>query len=450
MRVWLADTGREFTYSLTHDGPVRDLCFSPDGTRLATASADGRARIWDVATGRTATDPFVHGAGVTALAFSPDGRWLATASSDGMARVWGVDEGLCVLPPLARCAPVRCVAFRPDGRALLTASSDTASPSTRRGSGTWRAASRWVCPQAWRRHPLGGLQPGRPEDRHGERGSDGPGLGRGHRRAADAAPRPSTSGPDGRVQPGRSAAGHVQPGRDRAGLGRRDRRAALAAPGAPRSHPGRFGGLSARRPRSPDCRDGRDGPDLALRATTALRTCWSCTRRSSPAGGSTRPAARSPWAPRSCRRPGIASASRTPPAGRPPWRSRLAWHRREAHRLELGARARPPPGTSSGCSRWIPTTRRWPHAWPRRTRWPPGRSPRATRLSGRRRLLRPRNSGVADVIVADGEVFGVSELPPALVEQGKTAGTVQVTIPAVSIPPSRGRDAAAHRAASLR
>lgn len=120
-RVWHVERGRPVTYALAHDGAVRDLLFTPDGTRLATASADGRARIWDVATGRAAVSPMDHDAPVAALAFSGDGRWLATASDDGMARVWDVASGQPALAPLPHHTPVGCVAFRPDGRALLAA-----------------------------------------------------------------------------------------------------------------------------------------------------------------------------------------------------------------------------------------------------------------------------------------------------------------------------------------
>ena len=124
-RVWIAESGRQVTYMLSHDGPVRDLRFSPDGTRLATASADGRARIWEVPTGRMATAPLEHGAGGRlALHSAPTAGGWPRPRSTGW-RGSGTRPPACwSWRPWPTRAPVGCVAFRPDGRALLTACAD--------------------------------------------------------------------------------------------------------------------------------------------------------------------------------------------------------------------------------------------------------------------------------------------------------------------------------------
>ena len=67
---------------------MRDVHFSPDGRRVATASDDGTARVWDVESGRPVTESLAHTAPVYCVDFSPDGRRLATASHDGTARGW--------------------------------------------------------------------------------------------------------------------------------------------------------------------------------------------------------------------------------------------------------------------------------------------------------------------------------------------------------------------------
>src|SRR5262249_702170 len=70
------------------------LAFSPDGTRLATASLDGTARVWDARTGALALELKGHVGAVSGVAFSPDGTRLATAAWDNTARVWDARSGL--------------------------------------------------------------------------------------------------------------------------------------------------------------------------------------------------------------------------------------------------------------------------------------------------------------------------------------------------------------------
>ena len=79
-----------------HKGEVNGVAFSPDGTRLATASDDGTARIWDTATGTTITTLTGHTNAVLGVTFSPDGTRLATASADGTARIWDTATGTTI------------------------------------------------------------------------------------------------------------------------------------------------------------------------------------------------------------------------------------------------------------------------------------------------------------------------------------------------------------------
>jgi WD40 repeat protein len=44
--VWEAETGQELITLTGHTGGVTGVAFSPDGTRLATASFDGTMRVY--------------------------------------------------------------------------------------------------------------------------------------------------------------------------------------------------------------------------------------------------------------------------------------------------------------------------------------------------------------------------------------------------------------------
>src|SRR5262249_42235336 len=62
--------------------------FSPDGSRIVTASSDNTARIWDAASAREIAVLRGHDSYVNSAAFSPDGSRIVTASSDKTARIW--------------------------------------------------------------------------------------------------------------------------------------------------------------------------------------------------------------------------------------------------------------------------------------------------------------------------------------------------------------------------
>jgi WD40 repeat protein len=75
-----------------HTDGVTSVAFSPDGTTLASASADETIRLWDVATGQQIGEPLQgHTDGVNSMAFSPDGTTLASASADETIRLWDMD-----------------------------------------------------------------------------------------------------------------------------------------------------------------------------------------------------------------------------------------------------------------------------------------------------------------------------------------------------------------------
>src|ERR1019366_2365131 len=76
-----------------HTNTVMSAAFSPDGTRLATASWDGTLKIWNVAAGKELLTLRGHSMPVTSVAFSPDGTRLASAGTDRTVRLWNAVTG---------------------------------------------------------------------------------------------------------------------------------------------------------------------------------------------------------------------------------------------------------------------------------------------------------------------------------------------------------------------
>ncbi|MDY7231368.1 AAA-like domain-containing protein [Hyalangium rubrum] len=138
VRLWDTSSGKLLA-QLEHEDTVRALAFSPDGSRLATASNDHAARLWDTSSGKLLAR-LLHQGPVVALSFNPQGSRLATASDDLTARLWAVSSG-SPLAILRHDGPLHAVAFSLDGSRLATASNDRsarlwdASFATPRGTG---------------------------------------------------------------------------------------------------------------------------------------------------------------------------------------------------------------------------------------------------------------------------------------------------------------------------
>ncbi len=111
VRVWDMETGKQLAIMEGHGKAVRTAVFSPDGTRLVTASTDRTVRVWDTATGKELFHRDDKGVG--AVAFSPDGKLVASISEDRTARVWYASTGEPRFPLRGHEGPIRCVGFQP-------------------------------------------------------------------------------------------------------------------------------------------------------------------------------------------------------------------------------------------------------------------------------------------------------------------------------------------------
>jgi WD40 repeat protein/serine/threonine protein kinase len=119
----LCDTSEKIL--IGHEGPLRALAWTKDGSRIASGGQDSVIRVWDAETGRCLQTLVGHSDGIHDLAFSPNGRLLASASADSTARIWSIDSGKAWHVLRGHILPVYAVAFHPDGKQVATAGGDT-------------------------------------------------------------------------------------------------------------------------------------------------------------------------------------------------------------------------------------------------------------------------------------------------------------------------------------
>ena len=126
-RLWDAASGEMVAALEGHEGMLTSAEFNSDGTHMVTASSDGTARLWDVATGEELHRLVGHEGLVNTAVFSSDGTFVVTASGDGTARLWDVATGEELHRLVGPEGGVNSAVFSPDGTFVATAGGDGAA-----------------------------------------------------------------------------------------------------------------------------------------------------------------------------------------------------------------------------------------------------------------------------------------------------------------------------------
>ena len=92
---------------------------SPDGTRLATGTGDGKVQVWALPSGAPLATLNGGGHLTYALAFSPDGSLLAASTDAPEIHLWDIRTGTLAARLGPYALPTIALAFSADGRMLI-------------------------------------------------------------------------------------------------------------------------------------------------------------------------------------------------------------------------------------------------------------------------------------------------------------------------------------------
>jgi eukaryotic-like serine/threonine-protein kinase len=117
--------GKLFTTYSKHSAAVLDIAWSPDGKKIASASADKTVHIWNAKSKNPILIYRNHAKPVSAVAWSPDGSRIVSGSWDTTVQVWNVPTGRKLFTYRGYTREVSTVAWSPDGEYIACGSWDT-------------------------------------------------------------------------------------------------------------------------------------------------------------------------------------------------------------------------------------------------------------------------------------------------------------------------------------
>ncbi len=117
-------TGQPIVHFAHQSVPIASASVSPNGALVALGSIDGSIRIHHADSGALIAECRDNPASVDLLAFSPDSSLLASAGKTDTAHIWDTSTGSKVATLLGHTDEIKAIAFSPDGLKIATASTD--------------------------------------------------------------------------------------------------------------------------------------------------------------------------------------------------------------------------------------------------------------------------------------------------------------------------------------
>lgn len=122
VHLWDATTGDYKVTLKGHKSIIWNVTFSPDGTMLASRSGDKTIRLWDAVTWQH-LKTLITGNAYSDVCFSPDGQMIASSGDGGKVLLWSTTTGQ-LLKSLVGHSYVTNVCFSADGSTLASGGAD--------------------------------------------------------------------------------------------------------------------------------------------------------------------------------------------------------------------------------------------------------------------------------------------------------------------------------------
>jgi len=122
--VWDIGAAAPVTILRGHTNRLTTAHFSANGARVVTAGFDAAARVWNAGTGKLVAVLEGHTGIVNDARYCPSGGNVVTAGEDGTARIWKTLTGEPIHLLNAEAGPVKAAVFSSDGFEVATAHDD--------------------------------------------------------------------------------------------------------------------------------------------------------------------------------------------------------------------------------------------------------------------------------------------------------------------------------------
>ncbi len=124
IHIWNPDNMQQkLTYQKKHKGAISSLAFSPNGSLLASGDDEMEIHVWNRVSGDCQYIYNQHPKGVVALSWSPDGTLLASASAqkDRQIHIWRIIDGAQIQIYKAHERLLSALAWSPNGQHIASA-----------------------------------------------------------------------------------------------------------------------------------------------------------------------------------------------------------------------------------------------------------------------------------------------------------------------------------------